>query len=100
MWQTIGCNSFPPDDGLVATWQQGKYDNLFIREGDRWRFKRFRWLCNFRTAFDQGWVKQPLLHIDPLDLSRFPEKLWPSRDGAPYPPFDPASPMDFGPPEP
>lgn len=97
MWQTLGCNSFPTQDGFVATWQQGKYDNRFVKERGRWKFKQFRWLCNFRTAYDQGWVKQPLLRVEPLDLSHFPAELHPTREGRPYPPFDPGRPMDFGP---
>lgn len=31
MWQTIGCNSFPSADGLKAVWQQGAYDNLYVK---------------------------------------------------------------------
>ena len=97
MWQTLGCNTFPTADGLTATWQQGKYDNTFVKEDGVWRFRRFRWLCNFRTAFDQGWVRQSLLEVAPLDLSNFPEEMRPSRPGDPYPPYDPAVSMDFGP---
>ena len=68
MWQTLGCNSFPTRHGLQAVWQQGKYDNAFVKEGSLWRFSRFRWLCHFRTP-----------------------------PGAPHDPYDPTRPMDFGP---
>jgi SnoaL-like domain len=97
MWQTLGCNTFPTQDGLQAVWQQGKYDNTFVKEAGQWRFKRFRWLCNFRTAYDQGWVKQPLFTVEPLDLRHFPESVHPSRASLPYPSYDPENSMDFGP---
>jgi hypothetical protein len=97
MWQTLGCNSFPTRDGLCATWQQGKYDNTFVKEDGRWRFKRFRWLCNFRTPFDKGWVKQPAAGVEPLDLSRFPPALHPTHPGERYATYDPGKVMDFGP---
>ena len=100
MWQTLGCNAFPTPQGLVATWQQGKYDNSFVIERGQWRFKRFRWLCNFRTPYDQGWVKQAHLHVEPLDLANFPEAMRPSRAGERYDVYDPSTPMDFGPPPP
>ena len=72
MWQTLGCNSFPTESGLKAVWQQGTYDNLYVKEEGRWRILRMRWLANFRTSFDKGWVEEPLHHLAPLDLDRFP----------------------------
>lgn len=77
MWQTIGCNSFPEEGCLRAVWQQGTYDNLYIREEGEWRILRMRWLPNFRTAFDRGWVEEPLYRIAPLDWSKFPEDMRP-----------------------
>ena len=97
MWQTLGCNSFPTRQGMQAVWQQGKYDNAFVKEGSLWRFTRFRWLCHFRTPFDQGWVKQPVMAVEPLDLQQLPLSVHPSRPGAPHDPYDPTRPMDFGP---
>ncbi len=97
MWQTLGCNTFPTKQGPCATWQQGKYDNIFVKEDGQWRFRQFRWLCNFRTAFDQGWVKQALLPVEPLDLRRFPAALHPTKPGVPFKPYNPSEVMDFGP---
>jgi hypothetical protein len=77
MWQTIGCNSFPEEGGLRAVWQQGTYDNLYIREEGAWRILRMRWIANFRTPFDRGWVEEPLYRLAPLDWSRFPEDARP-----------------------
>lgn len=97
MWQTLGCNAFPSEHGLVATWQQGKYDNEFVKTKRGWKFRHFRWLCNFRTPFDQGWVRIPMAEVAPLDLRHFPERCHPTRPSEPYPGYDPKLPMDFGP---
>ncbi len=97
MWQTLGCNTFPTKDGPVATWQQGKYDNIFIKEEGRWCFKQFRWLCNFRTPFDRGWVKTPVIDVEPLDISQFPPELHPTHPGERYDTYDVRKPMHFGP---
>jgi hypothetical protein len=92
MWQTIGCNSFPGRDGLRAVWQQGAYDNLYVREDGEWRILRMRWLTNFRTAFDQGWVKEPLYPLAPLDWENFPEELRPDQPPSrAFESYDPAA---------
>lgn len=77
MWQTIGCNSFPEEGGLRAVWQQGTYDNLYVHEEGTWRILRMRWIANFRTPFDRGWVEEPLYQLAPLDWSRFSEDMRP-----------------------
>lgn len=97
MWQTLGCNTFPSSDGPIATWQQGKYDNSFVRQDGRWRIKRFRWLCNFRTPHSKGWVEQPMVKVTPLDIENFPEAMKPTRMGARHDVYDPAAIMMFGP---
>ncbi len=70
MWHTLGCNTQPDfvgkdtemtgDPELIAMWQQGKYFIDFIKEEGEWKWQNFRWYVNFRTPFDQGWVKQPI----------------------------------------
>lgn len=78
MWQTFGCASFPSEDGLKAVWQQGAYDNSYVKQDGAWKILRMRWFPNFRSSFDQGWVKEPLFRMPALDLSRFPEELRPN----------------------
>jgi len=72
MWQTLGCNSFPTPAGMTAVWQQGIYDNAYVKEDGRWKILRMRWLPNFRTSFDKGWVKEPLFKVEPLNPSKLP----------------------------
>ena len=77
MWQTLGCNSFPSEDGMKAVWQQGTYDNVYAKVGGRWKILRMRWLANFRTSFDKGWVKEPVYPLPSLDWDSFPPELRP-----------------------
>ncbi len=82
MWQTIGCNSFPSEAGLKAVWQQGTYDNAYVKEDGRWKILRMRWLANFRTSFDKGWVQEPLYHLAPLDWRQLPPEHRPDVPGS------------------
>ncbi len=71
MWHTIGCNTQPDFVGkdvamtdhpqLIAMWQQGKYFIDLVKEDGEWKWKNFRWYVNFRSPFDLGWVKQPIV---------------------------------------
>lgn len=82
MWQTIGCNSFPSEEGLKAVWQQGTYDNSYVKKNGKWKILRMRWLANFRTSFDKGWVKEPLYQLTPLDWEKFPPEHRPDKPGS------------------
>ena len=109
MWHTMGCNTQPDfvghntqvsaDPKLIAMWQQGKYFIDFVREEDGWKFMNFRWYVNFRTPFDQGWVKQPITG----NLSTVAKLMpgCPAPDGpSPYHPFSPEELTPFDPPPP
>jgi len=62
MWHSFGCyTTVPEETGIVAAWVQGKYDNEFVKEEGKWKFRSLRWYVNFRTPYDQGWVKKPIV---------------------------------------
>ena len=42
----------------VATWTQGRYDEIYVRENGDWKIKREVLTMSYVTPFDQGWVKQ------------------------------------------
>lgn len=97
-WHTMGCNTQPDFVGqdhavsaepvLIAMWQQGKYFIDFIQEDGEWKFQHFRWYVNFRTPFDEGWVKRPITG----NLSTVAKLMpgCPEPDGpSPYRPFSP-----------
>ncbi|HHD7495671.1 TPA: nuclear transport factor 2 family protein [Klebsiella oxytoca] len=98
MFHSFGCNTQPdfvaqgepaqsaPE--LLAMWQQGKYFVEYIKEGEEWKILKFRWYTNFRTSFDKGWVKQPVvgnLSVVSEIFEGCPEPDGPSQ----YEPFNP-----------
>lgn len=94
MWHSFGCNTQPnmvsgrEEAELIAIWQQGKYYCDFVKEADGWKYLHFRWYTNFRTPFDKGWVKQPVIGNLSLVKTLFencPEPDTPSE----YAPFEP-----------
>lgn len=94
MWHSFGCNTQPDmvsgreNAELIAIWQQGKYYSDFIKEDGVWKYLHFRWYTNFRTPFDKGWVKQPV--VGNLSLVKTIFKNCPEPDyPAEYAPFDP-----------
>lgn len=62
MWNSLGTNTYLNDDGeLNAMWQAGKYDLCFCKENGRWKYLEFHWYVIFRTPYDAGWVRRPLV---------------------------------------
>jgi hypothetical protein len=94
MWHSFGCNTIQTEDRLKAMWQAGKYDIEFIKEDGEWKYRVFKWYVIFRTPFDKGWVKMPiigsLMHEGQPPISPL------------YAPYDPAKDGEFlpSPPEP
>jgi len=71
MWNSFGTNTFIARTGsLEAMWQLGKYDNTFVKEDGRWKFLEFKWYVVFRTPYQDGWVKTPL--VESLHEPGFP----------------------------
>ena len=62
MWHSLGTNTIKTGDSeLKAIWQQGKYDLTFVKEDGKWKYLEFHWQVTFRTPFDEGWVKTPIV---------------------------------------
>ena len=59
----------------------GKYDQTFIREDGKWKYLEFRWYVIFRTPYEDGWVKTPI--VGGLHDEGFPDV------GSLYTPYDP-----------
>lgn len=61
MWYTFGANTRRDEQGLHALWMAGKYDNEFVKEDGRWRFRAIHWHVFFRSPFEEGWVRKPIV---------------------------------------
>lgn len=82
MWNSFGANSFlNHENKLEAMWQLGKYDISFVRQRGQWRYLVFKWFVIFRTPYQDGWVKTPI--VEGLHEASFPP---PSPLHTPYDP--------------
>ena len=93
MWHSLGANTYKANDGtLKAMWQHGKYDLTFVKEDGKWKYLEFRWYVTFRTPFDEGWVKKPIIgslkHEGQPPINPLYEPYDPTQDGKfmPLPP--------------
>jgi hypothetical protein len=87
MWHSFGCNTIKDGDSIKAMWQAGKYNLEFVKEDGEWKYRVFRWYVIFRTPYDEGWVKKPI-------ISGLHKKDGPPI-GALYIPYDPSKAGEF-----
>ena len=87
MWHSFGCNTIKEGKELSAMWQAGKYDVTFVKEDGKWKYQVFKWYVIFRTPYDEGWVKRPI-------VSGLHQKDGPNI-GPLYAPYDPAKSGEF-----
>ncbi|MCJ7605060.1 MAG: nuclear transport factor 2 family protein [Dehalococcoidales bacterium] len=46
---------------LRQTWGHGVYENEYVRENGRWLINKLHFFLNFRTPFEDGWLKTPVI---------------------------------------
>lgn len=46
---------------LRQTWAHGIYENEYIKEDGRWKIHKLHFFLNFRTPFEDGWLKTPVV---------------------------------------
>jgi hypothetical protein len=46
---------------LRQLWGHGIYENEYIKEGGKWKFKKLHYNLIFRTPFEDGWIKTPVV---------------------------------------
>lgn len=44
-------------EGPVAMWEQGTYDNDFVKVAGKWRISLMRFAFNFSIPYEDGWAK-------------------------------------------
>jgi len=44
-------------EGPVAVWEQGTYDNEFVKVDGKWMISLMRFEWNFSTPYEDGWAK-------------------------------------------
>lgn len=55
-WYGTGAVSTPRDGGVSQAFMNGIYENEYIKEDGKWKFKRFTWAMNYMAKPGEGWV--------------------------------------------
>jgi hypothetical protein len=46
---------------LRQTWGHGVYENEYVKEDDKWKIKKLYFNLTFRTPYEDGWLKVPIV---------------------------------------
>ncbi len=86
-WYGMGMEAKPTvslhEGELRQTWISGTYENEYVKENNIWKFKRIYFNLTFRTPFEEGWLKCPVIGQNGPDRIIKPDA--PSLHYQPYP---------------
>jgi hypothetical protein len=68
---------------LRQTWGHGIYENEYVKEDSKWLFSKLHFFLNFRTPYEDGWLKTPVIGQNGPDPNVPPDA--PSTTWRPYP---------------
>jgi hypothetical protein len=54
-WRTLAQVAW---QGKVAVWNEGVYENVYVKEDGVWKFQLLKFWPTYFTEFDKGWAKQ------------------------------------------
>ena len=64
-WYGMGMEAKPVvslhEGELRQTWIHGIYENTYVKEDGVWKFKKLHFNLVFRTPFEDGWLKVPVV---------------------------------------
>ena len=64
-WYGMGMEAKPTvslhEGELRQTWIHGIYENEYVKENGKWKFKKLYFNLVFRTPFEDGWLKVPVV---------------------------------------
>jgi hypothetical protein len=62
-WTTWLAEAMPVGGLPRQQWVHGYYENEYVKENGRWRFRKLHWNVTFFTSFEAGWLRIPLLGV-------------------------------------
>jgi hypothetical protein len=64
-WYGMGMEARPiaslHEGELRQTWIHGVYENEYVKEDGRWKIKKLHFNLTFRTPYEAGWLKVPVV---------------------------------------
>jgi hypothetical protein len=88
-WRIVYCMAVPIEGEIKALWGHGLYENEYIKEDGKWKIKKFQFFLTYRTPYEDGWVKAPVVGLSPPET--LPKEIRPDRLSTgpkPYPSGD------------
>jgi hypothetical protein len=58
-WYGFGCLSIPAGEKVRPIFITGIWENEYVKEDGKWKFKKLFFNTIFRTPYEDGWVKTP-----------------------------------------
>jgi hypothetical protein len=86
-WYGMGMEAKPiaslHEGDLRQTWINGIYENEYVKEDGKWKIKNLHFNLTFRTPYEAGWLKVPVVGQNGPDRDVLPDA--PPTSYAPYP---------------
>ncbi len=86
-WYGMGMEAKPiaslHEGELRQTWINGVYENEYVKEDGKWKIKKLHFNLTFRTPYEDGWLKVPVVGQNGPDAVIKPDA--PPTAYAPYP---------------
>jgi len=86
-WYGFGMEAKPiaslHEGELRQTWINGIYENDYVKEDGKWKIKNLHFYLTFRTPYEDGWLKTPVVGQNGPDPNIPPDA--PTTVYAPYP---------------
>ena len=60
-WAALECAARPTGGTWIQYWGRGIYGNEYIKEDNRWRFRKFHWYPTLLPLYENGWLKTPTM---------------------------------------
>jgi hypothetical protein len=81
-WRALIQMTYEFRDKTKAGWGEGVYENEYVKEDEKWKFKKMFWHRTFSTPYEDGWAKTASGGLGPN--TEFPPDRLPA-DHGPYP---------------
>jgi len=60
-WQCFMCLNLGTTGEPNAAWGHGQFENEYVKEDGKWKFKKLRVFIAFQSPYEDGWLKTPFI---------------------------------------
>ena len=63
-WYGFGRFAFDTDKGVQPVWGSGVYENEYVKEDGKWKYKKLHFSRILFASYEDGWVKTPVVSLN------------------------------------